>query len=170
MREQPRIRLMPQTQHQAIHRQQQSPEQQRPFLPGPQHSKLVREGQRAVAMTKDVIDGKVVPERGRDQNDRGQGYEKENDNSRTPRCFPNSFRQRVTAEQRQTARQKTVHCQQQRQKQAPAAKMHRVGREKRGPNAVCAGGALPHHQRRGHAAKLDRESHLDTFIVSKHPF
>ena len=60
VRKQTWVRLVAQAQDKAVGRQQQRPEQQRAFLPGPQHRKLVRTGKVFVAVVKNVRHGEVV--------------------------------------------------------------------------------------------------------------
>ncbi len=67
--EEARVSLVAQTKNESVGGQQKRPEQQRTFLPGPQHGKLVRSGQIAVAVMKNVGDGEVVLKSADDQDE-----------------------------------------------------------------------------------------------------
>ena len=92
---QPGIRLVPQPQHQSVGRQQQRPEQQRPFLPRPQRGELVGRGEIAIAVMVDVGDGEIVLESGGHQHDGREKHQRKSGNTRSPGGFAQSLRPRT---------------------------------------------------------------------------
>jgi len=62
------------------------------FLPGPQYGKFVRDRQFAIAVMKDVCDGKVVVESRINQGDGGKRYCAEYGDSRAARRFAQAVR------------------------------------------------------------------------------
>ena len=97
--EQPLIGLVAQAENESVAGQQQRPEQQRTFLPGPEHGELVGGGQIAIAVMEDVGDGEVVVERGQHQNDAGQQHGGESGDSGAAGGFAQTSRSGVLAEQ-----------------------------------------------------------------------
>src|SRR5208282_2433937 len=68
--EEARVSFVAQAENESVGGQQQGPEQQRTFLTRPQHGKLVRTGEIAVAVVKNVGDGEVVAESAYDEDHR----------------------------------------------------------------------------------------------------
>ena len=64
MRRKTDINFVAQAQHESVGGEQQRPEKQRALLPRPQHGKLIRRRQIAIAVMQDVGDGKIVVECG----------------------------------------------------------------------------------------------------------
>ena len=101
----PCVRLVAEPQNQSVGRQQQRPEKQRALLPRPQRGELVRRGQIAIAVVKNVSDGEVILKGGNDQD---QGREKDHckgGNPRAARGFAQAFRARAGTGQCQHSRQ-----------------------------------------------------------------
>ncbi len=67
--EEARVGLVAEAQYESVGGEQQRPEQQRTFLPGPEHGELIRTGKIAVAVVEDVGDGEVVLEGADDEDD-----------------------------------------------------------------------------------------------------
>ena len=97
--EQPLIGLVAQAKDKSVSRQQQRPEQQRPFLARPQHGELIGGGQFAIAVMEDVGNGEVVAERGRDQDNGGQQHGAEGGNSGAAGGLTEAGRSGISAEQ-----------------------------------------------------------------------
>src|SRR5260370_22400130 len=72
VREQLLIGLVAQAENESVAGQKQRPEQQRPFLSGPQHGELIGGWEVTVAVMEDGVDGEVVAERGHYKNDGSQ--------------------------------------------------------------------------------------------------
>ncbi len=87
------IRLVAQAQDKTVSGQQQRPEQNRAFLPGPQRRELIRSGKIAVAVVEDVGDGEIVAEGGDHQRDRGEQNCSENGHS----CAAGGFSETLPA-------------------------------------------------------------------------
>ncbi len=68
------IGFVAQAQNESVTGQEQRPEEQRAFLPRPEHGKLIGGGQVAVAVMENVGDGEVVVERGEHQHDARQQH------------------------------------------------------------------------------------------------
>ena len=92
---QPGIRLMSQPQHQSVGRQQQRPEQQRPFLPRPQRGELVGRGEIAITVMVDVSNGEIVLESGGHQHGGREKYQGKSRNTRSSGGFAQSLRTRT---------------------------------------------------------------------------
>ncbi len=105
------IGLMTQSQDERVGREQQRPEKQRAFLSGPEHGKLVRGRQFAVAVVKDVCDRKVVVEGRVHQGDGGERYCSENGDSRAARRFAEAVGVLIRKGKCNQARDKTVRAQ-----------------------------------------------------------
>ena len=93
------IGLVAQTQNESIACQQQGPEEQRAFLSRPEHGELVGDGKVAIAVVVDVSDGKVVVERGRNENERGQRDDDERRNAGAARGFAKAGGSGIASEQ-----------------------------------------------------------------------
>ena len=81
------VDLMPQSQDEPVGGQQPRPEQQRPFLAGPQGGELIGSGEGAVGMMKDVGDGEIVGKGGVDQGYGGAGDGKKASDAGAPGGF-----------------------------------------------------------------------------------
>jgi hypothetical protein len=87
VREETLIRLVAQAQHESVSRQQQRPEQQRTFLPRPEHGELIGAGQFTVAVMEDVGEGEVVGEGRGHEDERREDHGSKNGNAGTAGSF-----------------------------------------------------------------------------------
>ena len=108
------IGLVAQAENESIAGEEQRPEQQRPFLSGPQHGELIGGGQVAVAVMEDVGDGEIVAERGDYKNDGSQEHSGESGDSGAAGGLTETSRNGILSEQRQKACQERVRAQAQR--------------------------------------------------------
>src|SRR5437660_579625 len=98
-----RVGLIAQPQNESVCCKQQRPEQQRPFLSGPENRELIRARKILVAVVKDVGDREIIGECGRDQHYGSQQNGSERSDSRAARGFPETLGSGSTNDQRQRA-------------------------------------------------------------------
>ena len=99
VREQPLVGFVAQAQHESVTAQQERPEQQRPFLPGPEHGELICSRQVAIAVMENVGYGEIIAKSGEDQDDRRQQHGAESGNPGAARGFSQAHRTGVAAKQ-----------------------------------------------------------------------
>src|SRR5882724_552243 len=99
MREQALVSLVAEPQHESVTAQQKRPEQQRSFLAGPQHRKLVRSREVAIAVMENVGYGEIVAKRRGDKDARCQQHSAESGNPGAAGGFSQSHRTGVLAKQ-----------------------------------------------------------------------
>ena len=127
------IDAMADAQNESISREQERPEEQRPFLARPDCGELVRPPEGAVGVVQDVGDGVVAGVRGPDQGKSGAGGCDKAADARAAgrfaeltgdigRCAREPFRTRRPPE-RESAYNQRVHAEHEREEQGEAAKL-----------------------------------------------
>src|SRR5208282_3037765 len=127
MSEQADVGLVPQPENQPVGGEQQGPEQQRSFLPGPKRGELVRRGQIAIAVMKNVGDGEIILEGRHHQHHRGEKNYREAGDAGAPRGFTQPFGTRSLADERQNASQERIGTQGQREEERKTAYLRHGG-------------------------------------------